>query len=182
MTHVRGRLLVATPVIDGGPFWRSVVYVLDHDDDGTLGVIVNRPLNAHVSDVLPTWSDVVTEPDQLFDGGPVGPDAALALAVVHDGVAPTGWRQMSDRVGLVDLDGPVPELGEFAAIRVFAGYAGWSAGQLDDEIAEGSWFIVDATDADLASADPENLWHDVLRRQPDQLRLLATYPSDPDLN
>jgi putative transcriptional regulator len=182
MTLLRGRLLVATPMIGAGPFWRTVVYVLDHGDDGSLGVIVNRPLNAHVSDVLPSWGEVVTAPDQLFDGGPVGSDAALAVGVVHDGLVPQGWHQMSNRVGLVDLDGPIPEMGQFAAIRVFAGYAGWGAGQLDGEIDEGSWFVVDAIDSDLGSAAPETLWRDVLRRQGGDLRLLATFPPDPDLN
>lgn len=179
---LRGRLLVATPMIGAGPFWRSVVYVLDHDDDGSLGVIVNRPLNAHVSDVLPSWGDVVTAPTQLFDGGPVGSDAALAVGVVRDGLVPQGWHQMSNRVGLVDLDGPVPGSGQFAAIRVFAGYAGWGAGQLVGEIEEGSWFVVDAEEADLGSPTPDALWSAVLRRQPNELRLLSTFPPDPDAN
>ncbi|MFL6091064.1 MAG: YqgE/AlgH family protein [Aeromicrobium sp.] len=182
MTLLRGRLLVATPMIGGGPFWRSVVYVLDHGDDGSLGVIVNRPLNAEVADVLPSWGDIVTAPTQLFDGGPVGSDAALAVGVVQDGLVPQGWHQMSNRVGLVDLDGPVPGSGQFVAIRVFAGYAGWGAGQLDDEIDEGSWFVVDAEDSDLGSSRPDSLWSDVLRRQAGELRLLATFPADPDVN
>ena len=82
MDTLRGRLLVATPSITGGPFWRSVVYLLEHGDDGALGVILNRPLNALVADVLPDWGGIVSEPMRLFDGGPVGGDAALAVAVV----------------------------------------------------------------------------------------------------
>lgn len=182
MDVLRGRLLVATPLIGAGPFWRSVVYVLDHGDDGALGVIVNRPLNAQVGDVLPSWADVVSAPTQLFDGGPVGSDAALAVGVVHDGLVPVGWQQMSNRVGLLNLDGPVPASGEFAAIRVFAGYAGWGPDQLEGEIEEGSWFVLEAADSDLGSHDPETLWRDVLRRQAGDLRLLATFPPDPDLN
>jgi len=182
MTMLRGRLLVATPMIGAGPFWRSVVYLLDHDEEGSLGVIVNRPLNALVADLLPDWGDVVASPVHLFDGGPVGSDAALAVGVVRDGLVPTGWHQMSAHVGLVDLDGPVPDADQFAAIRVFAGYAGWGAGQLDGEIAEGSWFVADATDADLSSSSPATLWHDVLRRQSGDVRLLSTFPPDPDFN
>ena len=182
MDTLRGRLLVATPSIEGGPFWRSVIYVLDHGPDGSLGVIVNRPLNATVADVLPSWGSVVSEPTQLFDGGPVGSDAALAVAVVRDGLVPTGWHQMSERVGLVDLDGPVPTSDEFATVRVFAGYAGWDAGQLEDEIEEGSWFVVDAVESDVGSTEPTTLWRDVLRRQGGDVRLLATYPADVDLN
>lgn len=182
MDTLRGRLLVATPSIAGGPFWRSVVYLLEHGDEGALGVILNRPLNALVADVLPAWGGIVSEPTRLFDGGPVGGDAALAVAVVSSGLGPTGWRQTSDRVGLVDLDGPVPLSGDFSAIRVFAGYAGWDAGQLDDEIDDGSWFVVDAVDSDLGSPEPDALWRDVLRRQEGDLRLLATFPADVDLN
>ncbi len=182
MAVLSGRLLVATPTIGAGPFWRSVVFVLDHNDDGALGVIVNRPLNASVADVLPQWAEVVTAPTQLFDGGPVGSDAALALGVVREGLVPSGWHQMADRVGLVDLDGPVPPSGQFCGLRVFAGYAGWSAGQLEDEIEEGSWFVVDAMDADLSSTHPETLWQDVLQRQAGDLRLMASFPTDPSLN
>jgi putative transcriptional regulator len=182
MDTLRGRLLVATPSIDGGPFWRSVVYLLDHGDEGSLGVILNRPLNALVADVLPSWGEIVSEPMRLFDGGPVGSDAALAVGVVRSGLGPAGWHQTSDRVGLVDLDGPVPANGDFATIRVFAGYAGWDAGQLDEEIAEGSWFVVDAVDSDVGSSEPDTLWRDVLRRQPGEMRLLATFPADVDLN
>jgi putative transcriptional regulator len=184
MDTLRGRLLVASPSIEGGPFWRSVVYLLEHGDEGSLGVVLNRPLDALVADILPSWAGIVSEPTRLFDGGPVGGDAALAVGVVAgaSGGGPTGWRRTFDRVGLVDLDGPVPSTGDFAAIRVFAGYAGWDAGQLDDEIEDGSWFVVDAVDSDLGSPEPDVLWQDVLRRQPSDLRLLATFPADVGLN
>jgi putative transcriptional regulator len=182
MDTLRGRLLVATPLIGQGPFWRSVVYLLDQSEDGSLGVIVNRPLDARVADVLPSWANAVSEPMHLFDGGPVGSDAALAVGVVRDGLQPAGWHPMSERVGLVDLDGPVPSSGEFAALRVFAGYAGWDAGQLEAEIEEGSWLVVDASDSDVGSAEPTALWRDVLLRQSGDIRLLATFPADVDLN
>lgn len=182
---MRGRLLVATPAIEEGPFWRSVVYLLDHDADGALGVVVNQPLDADVADVLPTWGGAVAAPDCLFGGGPVAMDSALAVGVLADdpGLAPpSGWRQMSGHVGLVDLDGPLPADGVFAGVRVFAGYAGWGAGQLESELEEGSWLVVDALDDDLLSARPETMWADVLRRQDDDTRFWATFPVDPGLN
>lgn len=183
MDTLRGRLLVATPSIDGGPFWRSVVYLLDDNADGSLGVILNRPLNALVADVLPSWGGIVSEPMHLFDGGPVGSDAALAVGVVPDGSSPaSGWHQTSERVGLVDLDGPIPASGDFRTLRVFAGYAGWDAGQLDGEIEEGSWLVVDAAESDLGAVEPTTLWRDVLLRQTSEMRLLATFPADVDLN
>lgn len=181
MNTLRGRLLVATPAIEAGPFLRSVVFVLDHDHDGALGVIVNRPLESDVDDVLPDWAGLVNAPVCLFDGGPVAMDSALALGVITD-VAPIGWRQMAGRVGLVDLDGPLPRTGELCGLRVFAGYAGWGPEQLEGEIAEGAWLVVDAEDGDLISPLPEELWREVLRRQDDDVRFWATFPDDPSTN
>lgn len=180
---VRGRLLVATPVIDSGLFYRSVVYMLDHDADGAIGVIVNRPLESGVDEVLPEWSEAVAAPGCLFNGGPVAMDAALAVGVVGPAsLVPSGWRPTSGRVGLIDLAGPVPPSGTLQGLRVFAGYAGWGAGQLEDEIDEGSWVVVEAEERDIVSARPESLWSAVLRRQADDLRLWSTYPDDPTCN
>ncbi|MFT4298539.1 MAG: YqgE/AlgH family protein, partial [Aeromicrobium sp.] len=92
MSVWRGRLLVATPAISGGVFARSVVYVLDHDDDGALGVIVNRPMDTEVRDVLPAWGAAVTSPGRVFCGGPVAMDSALAVGVLPASAAPpSGW-------------------------------------------------------------------------------------------
>lgn len=175
-------MLVATPAIEMGPFRRSVVFMLDHDAGGALGVIVNRPLESDVDDVLPDWSRLVSAPECLFEGGPVAMDSALALGVLGGEIAPLGWRQMSGRVGLVDLEGPVPIPGAFSVLRVFAGYAGWNPGQLEQELDEGSWIVVDALDSDLSSPQPETLWSEVLRRQSGDLRFWATFPEDPNWN
>lgn len=178
---------MATPAIETVPFMRSVVFLLDHDGDGALGVIVNRPLDSEVDDVLPDWAGLVNAPVCLFDGGPVAMDSALALGVIarpqdQNGAPPLGWRQMSGRVGLVDLEGPLPSHGEFAGLRVFAGYAGWGPGQLEDELDEGAWLVLDARDDDLVSPQPETLWREVLRRQDNDARFLTTFPDDPSAN
>ena len=182
MDSLRGALLVATPSVERGPFRRSVVFLLDHDEEGALGVIVNHPTHADVDDVLPSWSALVGAPDCLFEGGPVSMDSALAVAVVPAGSSPEGFRPMTGRFGLVDLDGPVPDATELLGLRVFAGYAGWGAGQLEDEIAEGSWLVTDAQDEDVLTPQPENLWRTVLRRQEGDARFLATFPDDPTEN
>jgi len=182
MEALSGRLLVATPAIESGPFLRSVVFLLDHTAEGALGVIVNRPLESDVEDVLPDWAQLVNAPVCLFDGGPVGMDSALALGLLADDVPPPGWRRMAGHVGLVDLDGPVPRLGSLAGLRVFAGYAGWGPQQLEGEIDEGAWLVVDARDGDLISPRPETLWRDVLRRQDDDVRFWTTFPDDPSAN
>lgn len=165
-----GRLLLATPSIGDGVFARSVVYLLAHGDDGAMGVIVNRPLPAEVDDVLPAWVETVSSPSLLFQGGPVATDSALAVGIGGETVA------------LVDLDGPPPAPGALSALRVFAGYAGWSPGQLEEEVAEGSWLVVDADPREVFGGHPEALWGDLVRRQRGDLRLWASLPADPDLN
>ncbi|HKE71893.1 MAG TPA: YqgE/AlgH family protein [Nocardioidaceae bacterium] len=180
-----GRLLVASPTLRDPNFARTVVLILDHDHTGTLGVVLNRPLEVEVRDVLPDWTGDVSAPSSLFGGGPVATDSALAIGVLTPSAdeAPLGWRAMYGRVGLVDLDTPVEVLtGALTGLRIFAGYAGWSPGQLEDEIAEGSWLVVDGVDDDLTTEAPVGLWSQVLRRQPGNIRLLATCPEDPSQN
>lgn len=180
-----GRLLVATPKLEDPNFARTVVLLLDHDDDGSLGVIISRPTNVPVADVLPAWSEVVTGPDVLFSGGPVATDSALAVAVLdgYEDDTPVGWRPLYPGAGLVDLDAP-PELltGVLTGMRVFAGYAGWGAGQLENEVAEGAWYVVPAETDDLLCHDAETLWRRVLRRQPGELAFVHTCPLDPTEN
>jgi len=183
-TGLTGQLLVAAPALSGPPFGRSVVLLLDHTEDGALGVVVNRPLEVAVDAVLPAWQPHVTSPGRLFQGGPVALDSALGLvAVPGDDEEPLGVRRIIGSLGLVDLDTPpevvVPEL---SGLRIFAGYAGWSAGQLEEEIAEGSWFVVDAEPRDAFTDAPGDLWRTVLRRQRGDLAFLSTYPEDPALN
>ncbi|UYM04107.1 YqgE/AlgH family protein [Solicola gregarius] len=180
-----GQLLVATPALVDGHFRRSVVLVLDHDDDGALGVILNRRTTIEVDDVLPGWSSTVTAPGGVYEGGPVATDSALAvgLLAVDPEDEPIGWRKMFGRVGLVDLDAPSSVIEDaLAGMRIYAGYAGWGDGQLEAEIEDGSWLVLAAADGDLLHASPDTLWRDVLRRQGSELRLLSTYPEDPTLN
>lgn len=182
-----GRLLVAAPMLADPNFRRTVVLVLDHDDDGALGVVLNRPTGVPVSSILASWSGLTSDPGVVFRGGPVSTDSALGLATMR--VAddePLGFRRLYTLhvpVGLVDLDAP-PEVLEpdMSGLRIFAGYAGWSPGQLEAEIDEGAWYVVDALPADLFSVAPDRLWGAVLRRQSDRLAFVATYPDDPTLN
>ncbi|GAA3428668.1 YqgE/AlgH family protein [Streptosporangium sandarakinum] len=185
-----GGLLVAAPQLDDPNFRRSVVLILEHDaEGGTLGVVLNRPSDISVTQVLPTWDTMVTGPSVLFQGGPVQTDSALALAAVPSGQEPLGWRRLHagtpavSRLGTVDLDAP-PEIlaGEIAQMRIFAGYSGWTAGQLEAEIGEGAWYVVDAEPGDTFYPDPGSLWRAVLRRQPGELAYVATCPDDPSMN
>jgi putative transcriptional regulator len=123
----------------------------------------------------------------VFQGGPVGRDSALALAArlgsKGEENEPLGFRHVHSGIGLVDLDTPAELIaGEIAVMRIFAGYAGWGSDQLEAEIEQGAWFVVDAEPRDLASDAPERLWTEVLRLQPPPLAMVATFPEDPSLN
>jgi putative transcriptional regulator len=181
---VAGMLLVATPALVDPNFADSVVLLLDVDDNGALGVVLNRPSGVPVHAVLDGWADVVAEPDVLFQGGPVGADGALAVALLRDPEhVPVGFRSVDGRLGLVDLDAPVELLeGSLAGLRIFAGYAGWGAEQLDGEIEEGSWYVVPGHTDDVFRHDTADLWREVLRRQPGEMAWHSTRPVDPELN
>jgi putative transcriptional regulator len=179
-----GMLLVATPQLLDPNFVQSVVLLLDVDDNGALGVVLNRPSVVPVADVLSDWGEVVAEPEVLFHGGPVSTEGALAVALLSRADdAPVGFREVYGQLGIVDLDTPVELVdGTIDGMRIFAGYAGWGATQLVDEIEEGSWYVVPAEAVDVFRVDPVDLWRDVLRRQPGELAWHSTRPLDPDLN
>jgi putative transcriptional regulator len=182
-----GLLLVATPALVDPNFDHTVVLLLDYDENGALGVVLNRPSPVPVGEILTEWSDVVREPGVLFQGGPVGTDSALAVAALPPGegeaLEPVGWRRMFDNTGIVDLDAPTELISPaVSGMRIFAGYAGWGTEQLEAEIEEGSWYVVPSTTADLFGPDPEGLWMRVLRRQPGELAWVSTRPTDPTLN
>lgn len=180
-----GRLLVATPLLGDPHFARTVVYLLEHDGGGTVGVVLNRPSHTPVGQVLPDWHEAVSGPAVVFGGGPVQPDGALCLGELDVDAADvtSGMRLVVDGVSTVDLDGDVAVIAPIARrLRVFAGHAGWAPDQLDAEIAEDAWWVVPGSPADLFSEQPREMWRLVLRRQPPPLNLMSTYPADPALN
>lgn len=185
-------VLLALPMLTDPNFARSVIYLLEADPEaGSAGVVVNSPTRTPVGQVLPAWHDAVSAPGVVFRGGPVQPDGALCLATVTAPAAeaPAGsirlvrQRTAAARIGLVDLDADVDDIrAAVGDLRVFAGHAGWSAGQLEAEIAEGAWWVVPGWIEDVFGADQTRLWSRVWQRQPFPLRLLASYPDDPTLN
>jgi putative transcriptional regulator len=184
-----GRLLVATPLLGDPNFKRAVVLIVEHEEiEGTLGVVLNRPTKIPVGQVLEQWTEHATEPAVVFRGGPVATNSALALALIPGKDEPLGWRALDGapalaRLGLLDLDAPPRLLAPaIQSLRVYAGYAGWSPGQLDAEIDEGAWFVLPAEPGDIFAAEPEQLWRAVLQRQGGDIAFLATYPEDPGLN
>ena len=182
-TFHTGQLLLATPRLLDPNFTRAVIFLLDHDDDGALGVIINRPSQLPLSAVLPGWSAAVTAPPLLFSGGPVAPESALAVGLSLGAGPDEGFKRLTGDYGLVDLDAdPALVLADLVGVRVFSGYAGWGAGQLEDELAEGSWYLATAVPNDLLHPHPEGLWRAVLRRQSGDLAYVSTFPDDPTMN
>lgn len=184
MESLAGRLLVATPSLEDPNFDRTVVLILQHDDvEGAMGLVLNRPSGLPLEEELGDWGALAAPPDEVFIGGPVQPEVAIALGWLdHSVTVPEGMQPVMDGLGVVDLRRSPDEVPGLLAVRVFAGYAGWGAGQLEQEIAEGAWFTLDADPWDPATSDPDELWRQVFKRQSDRLRMLATFPDDPSLN
>jgi len=178
---LRGSLLVATPALEDPNFRRAVVLVLEHNDDGALGVVLNRPSTAPLVEALPDWHLQVSEPSVVFVGGPVQRTAALGLGWSPAGMSGSGLRVLDDVVGTLDLDDDPATL-RLAGARIFAGYAGWASDQLDAEIASGSWYTVDAVPGDAFTDTPDRLWRTVLRRQGGTLAMVSLFPDDPTMN
>lgn len=171
--YLAGSLLVAMPDLTDPNFARSVVLVLEHDDAGAVGVVLNRPTEISPSDELPEWVPLLATPDVVFLGGPVDPDAAVGLSGAPEDDDVSG-------VQLVDLTAEPGEL--TGPIRVFAGYAGWGPQQLEMELAQGGWLIAGAEREDVFTDDPSDLWRRVISRQPGRVSMYANFPLDPRAN
>jgi putative transcriptional regulator len=179
----RGRLLVATPGLGDVNFDRTVILMLEHDEDGAAGVVLNRPSDVDVAVPLPDWAAVATTPKRIFVGGPVAQGAVIGLAHAEGDVAGDGWAPLGDGLGTVDLEASPDGLARpLSRLRIFTGYAGWGAGQLEHELDSGSWFVLDATTDDPFALDPQGLWGTVVNRQPSTGHLLGSAPRHPWLN
>ena len=171
---VSGKLLVATPRLVDPNFYRTVILMFQHDEEGAVGVVLNRVTTETVADHLPEWAERAASPGYIHWGGPVEPEVAIGIALAPDGM-PTGVPGLS----LVDLGAAPP--GDGPSVRVYSGYSGWSPGQLEAEILAGSWYVVQAAPDDPFD-EPADQWRRVLRRQPGLLALVSTFPDDVRLN
>lgn len=180
----RGRLLVATPPLDDPNFDRAVVFVLEHDEGGALGVVLNRATGMELPEALDRWHERLVEPACIFEGGPVETHALIGIARRQPGESSDDDHEvrLTTTISSVDLSADPMLLGGLAAVRVFQGYSGWSALQLDAEIEAGGWIVLDAADDDVFTTRPDGLWRDVLGRQPGRLSWIAEAPDDLSLN
>jgi putative transcriptional regulator len=181
-----GSALVAAPGLMDPNFHRTVVLIIEHQPAGTVGVVLNRPSEVAVREVLPLWGPHTTLPQALYVGGPVQQRSALCVAALPAGMdaeRTEGMIKVRGSLALVDLDADPQELApRLRGLRVFAGYAGWGAGQLATEINRGDWLVAPALVDDVLAPPETDLWSRILRRQGMPLALLATYPADPALN
>ena len=193
-----GDLLVATPRLVDPNFDRTVVFVIEHQEAGTLGVVINRDSEISCASAVPRWAPRFAEGAAVGLGGPVEPQGLLALGTTlastaapqrpiesaGDESSDAGgvWRSVSSGVGLVDLTADPSELDtEVVAVRIYGGHAGWGPGQLRDELEAGCWWVFGAVPGDL-TADAPRLWYDVLARQTPPACLLSLYPDELSLN
>ncbi len=182
-SSLRGKLLVAAPPLVDENFDRTVVLLLEHGDDGAIGVVINRPSGNEVEDLLESWAPYTARPRVLFEGGPVEPGALIGIARMGRADETDDWAPVLDRVGTVDLQREPDEVDPAVeVVRLFVGYAGWGPGQLEGELQLGAWIVAEAEPGDAFAGDPSSLWRDVLGRQRGRTRWMATFPDDPSAN
>lgn len=178
-----GKLLIAEPMLGDPNFDRTVVLMVEHNDDGALGVVLNRPTELEVGTVLADWAELAATPTVVYLGGPVEQNGVLALARRRSDGALPGWSPVIGDVGTIDLHlQPVEVAADVEAVRFFAGYSGWGPGQLESELDEGAWLVVDARADDVFASDPDVMWRSVLRRQRGKVSMLAHFPAHPSMN
>jgi putative transcriptional regulator len=176
-----GRLLLAAPSLQDPNFLRSVVLIGVHNEDGAMGVVLNRPSASTVGEAVPQLADALGPEDAVFVGGPVQPGAVVCLAEFLD-PDPAALLVLG-RIGFPAPDAELEDLATATARgRVFAGYAGWGEGQLDAELSNGDWIALDGRPDDVFTEAPEELWGEVLTRNGGRYALLARMPLDPSVN
>jgi putative transcriptional regulator len=178
----RGKLLVAGPQLLDPNFWRSVVLIIEHSDQGAFGLVLNRASETTVGEAVPELEALIDPDEPLFIGGPVQPSGVITLAEFTE----PDQRAMTafDDIGVIGTaDAPLDEMADGVRIaRAFVGHAGWGPGQLDTELEQGDWILEPARPEDVFSDAPAGLWSRVLTRKGGSYALVARMPLDPSLN
>jgi len=181
MESARGQLLVAGPTLLDPNFWRTVVLVVEHNEEGALGLVLNRRSETSVAEAVPQLVTLLDPDEYLFIGGPVQPSAVIVLAEFED--AADAALVAFDDVGVLGTGSSPEELTVgVKSGRAFLGHAGWGSGQLDSELERGDWILEPARLEDAFSVDPRGLWSSVLTRKGGSYALVARMPADPSMN
>ena len=179
MNSLQGKLLVSSPALVDPNFRKTVVLIAHHDDDGAMGLVLSRPSELPATDAVPALAGLPGAEGPVFVGGPVQPEAFMVLAEFDD--VTEAAAPIVDGVGFMPADAEPDDL-SIRRLRLFAGYSGWGAGQLEAELAESSWIVVDAVADDAFAEDPDELWRNVLHRKGGSFSLMENMPFDPGLN
>ncbi len=179
MVSLQGKLLVSSPALIDPNFRKTVVLIAHHDEDGAMGLVLSHPSDVSAVDAVSLLAGTPGADDAVFVGGPVQPEAFMVLAEFEDDSQAAAL--IMEGLGFMPADAEPADLA-IRRLRLFSGYSGWAAGQLEDELAEDSWIVVDAVADDAFANDPDELWRDVLRRKGGAFELMENMPFDPGLN
>ena len=182
MDSLRGKLLIASPALIDPNFHRTVILIAEHTGEGAMGLVLNRPAETLVADVVPDLSDLADDGAPVYFGGPVAADSVIVLAEFDDPAL--AGVLLDDDLGFVGSESA--EFGDVAdgvrRARVFAGHSGWGPGQLEGELEDESWIVEPPLREEIFSEDADGLWSAVLRRKGREYALLSTMPPDPSVN
>ena len=179
MDFLQGKLLVSSPSLVDPNFRKTVVLIAHHDEEGALGLVLSRPSDVAAVEAVPVLDGLPGADDPVFVGGPVQPEAFMVLAEFED--VDEAAAPIIDGLGFMPADAEPGDLA-IKRLRLFAGYSGWGSGQLEDELEDDSWIVVDAAADDAFADDPDVLWRTVLQRKGGAFSLMENMPFDPGLN
>ena len=179
MDFLQGKLLVSSPSLLDPNFRKTVVLIAHHDEEGALGLVLSRPSDVAAVEAVPVLDGLPGADDPVFVGGPVQPEAFMVLAEFED--VDEAAAPIIDGLGFMPADAEPSDLA-IKRLRLFAGYSGWGSGQLEDQLEEDSWIVVDAAAEDAFADDPDVLWRTVLQRKGGPFSLMENMPFDPGLN
>jgi putative transcriptional regulator len=179
MDSLRGKLLVSSPALVDPNFRKTVVLIAHHDDEGAMGLVLSRPSDVCAVEAVPVLDGIPGASDPVFVGGPVQPEAFMVLAEFED--VSQAAAPIMDGVGFMPADAEPEDLA-ILRLRLFSGYSGWGVGQLEAELEEDSWIVVEAMAEDAFADDPDELWREVLHRKGRAFELMESMPYDPGLN
>lgn len=180
MDSARGQLLIAGPGLLDPNFWRTVVLIVEHSEEGALGLVLNRPSETTVGEAVSELEQLLDLDDPLYVGGPVQPSALIVLAEFNT-PAEAALIAFED-VGVLANGAHEEAVSSVRRGRAFVGHAGWGPGQLDDEVERGDWILEPAQREDAFSGAPLDLWSSVLTRKGGSYALVARMPPDPSVN
>lgn len=178
----KGKVLVSEPFLPDTFFNRTVVYLTEHNDKGSVGFILNKSVNIRVSDAVDGFSGW---DERLTMGGPVAPDTLHYLHTLGEKIPGSIWISGNvywggeiDAIRSMIAEGMI----NYGDIRFFLGYSGWSEGQLERELRENSWVIGDAATSLIMNFREEDTWKKVLRGMKKRYSMWADFPESPEMN